>query len=406
MTKRITKILLHRLLPALAFTAAVVALTGCETTGAPHTQPTQSEAAKAQWNAARAAVLAGLAEDQFKTGNFEKSRYSVDQALLLDPHNPTLHLLSAKLAIEQNQLELAEHELDTARVLDLRNGEADYLSGVICQRWQKPDAALEFYTSACEKNPGELAYLLARAEMLAALNRRTEAIALLQERTTYFDHSATLRDAIGELLVQDHQYARAVEALREAAMLASDDESIRLHLAMACLLDQDLREAADLFTRLMRSPAFAARADVHLALGECYMQLSQARDARGEFDAAAGLDPTSTLAWLDLTKCALTLGDLRRAEVSVQRAQSIDPDSADAMLLLGYVRLKQERYPDAMAAFRTASTLDRTDPVSICMMGYVLEKTGRADQAAPYFAKALRLKPDDELASKLMAAVQ
>jgi hypothetical protein len=40
------------------------------------------------------------------------------------------------------------------------------------------------------------------------------------------------------------------------------------------------------------------------------------------------------------------------------------------------------------------------------MMGYVLEKTGRSDQASPFFAKALRLKPDDELAMKLMASIE
>jgi Tfp pilus assembly protein PilF len=416
MRREIINILKCRVLPAIAFAGVIVGVAGCVSTTTTTTSgltapaaskpPTQTEAATAEWNNARAAVLGGLAADQFKTGNFEKSRYTVDQAMRLDPSDANLHLLSAKLAIEQGELELAERELATARVLNPKNAEADYLSGVICQRWQKPDAAAEFYEIACEKNPAELAYVLARAEMMVSMDHRTEAIALLQEKMTYFEHSATIRDAVGELLVQDGQYSRAVDTLREASILNTDDLSVRTHLAMACFMDKQYRDAVDLFTRLMRDPTYDGRADIHLADGECLMQLNKLADARAEFEAACRLDPSSTEAWLGVAKAAMTGGDLRRAALSIERAQSIDPDSSDAMLMLGYLRLKQERFPESMAAFRTASTLDRSDPVALCMMGYVLEKTGRADQASSYFARALRLRPNDPLAMKLMASVE
>jgi Tfp pilus assembly protein PilF len=406
MRKTLQHILLNWLLPAAAFAMVIAAAAGCESDSIAPKPPTQKEAATAQWNDARASVLGGLADDQFKTGNFEKCRFTVDEALRLDPKNSDLHLLSAKLAIEQGELELAERELGTARDLDPKNAEADYLSGVICQRWQKPEAAAEFYETACEKNPAELAYVLARAEMLVAMDHRQDAIELLQEKMSYFEHSATIRDAVGELLVQEKQYPQAVETLREASVLASDDLAIRDHLAMACFLNNDYREAADLFTRLMRDPAYDAQAPIHLARGECFMQLDKITDARAEFEAACRLDPSSSQGWLGVAKTAMALGDQRRAELSIQRVQAVDPDSADAMLMLGYLRLKQERFPEAMAAFRVASTLDRSDPVPLCMIGYVLEKTGRGDQASPFFAKALRLKPNDELAMKLMASVE
>jgi tetratricopeptide (TPR) repeat protein len=397
--------LLRLLLPAAAFAAVIAAASGCASSTTPK-QPTQTEAATAEWNGARAAVLGGLADDQFKTGNFDKCRYTVDQAMLLDPKNPNLHLLSAKLGVEQGQLELAERELTIVRTLDPKNAQADYLSGVICQRWQKPEDAAAFYQSACDKNPAELAYVLARAEMLVSMDRRKEAIDLLQEKMTYFEHSATIRDAAGELLVQEGRYPEAVETLREASVLASDDLSIRNHLAMACFVNKDYREAADLFTRLMHEADYDGRADIHLAHAECLMQLDRTADARTEFEAACRLDPSSTQGWLGMAKAAMAMNDLRRAEISIERVRSIDPDSADGMLMLGYLRLKQQRYPEAMAAFRTASTLDRSDPVSLCMMGYVLEKTGRADQASPFFAKALRIAPNDPLAMKLMASIE
>jgi Flp pilus assembly protein TadD len=57
-----------------------------------------------------------------------------------------------------------------------------------------------------------------------------------------------------------------------------------------------------------------------------------------------------------------------------------------------------------MAQFQKAATLDRRDPVALCMIGYVLEKSGRREQAMKYYAAALKLRPGDELASKLMAS--
>jgi Flp pilus assembly protein TadD len=39
------------------------------------------------------------------------------------------------------------------------------------------------------------------------------------------------------------------------------------------------------------------------------------------------------------------------------------------------------------------------------MVGYTLQKLGRADEASRYYAKALKMKPGDEMARKLMASV-
>ena len=105
-----------------------------------------SESAKRQWNAARAGALAGLAKDQFESGSLDQARQSITEAIKLDPENARIRVLSAKLAIEQAQLEVAERELRLARQFDPKNPEADYLSGVVFQRWQKPDVAYEFYT--------------------------------------------------------------------------------------------------------------------------------------------------------------------------------------------------------------------------------------------------------------------
>ena len=84
-----------------------------------HTKkPTDKELATKRWSGARAAVLGQLAREQYESGNFDKSRLTLNEALRLNPDSGPLHLLSAKLAIEQGQLELADKELAAARRAD------------------------------------------------------------------------------------------------------------------------------------------------------------------------------------------------------------------------------------------------------------------------------------------------
>lgn len=369
-------------------------------------QPTASEAGKKQWNATRAAVLANLASDQFHNGDFERARQSINEALRMDGESAPIRVISARVAIEQAQLELAEKELKLARQFDPKNPEADYLSGVVYQRWQKPDVAYEFYTHACEKAPAELSYLMARAEMLVAMDRTGEALKMLEEKVIYFEHSATIRDAVGQLLMGQKKYIAAAESLKQASVLAPDDMGVREHLAMALFYSKQYPEAASQIERMVKTERFAKRSDLYATLGESLCELGKFREARDAFETASKLDPSTPGIWLGLGKSALELGDLRRADLSLKKALAMDPQSNEANLMLGYLRLRQQRLPEALAAFKKVSATDNADTTSLCMTGYVLQKLGRTDEAIQYYGKALKRNPSDELATKLMAGIE
>jgi superkiller protein 3 len=394
---------LFQVVSAIALCALIaIAAVGCNS----HDNGQNKEAAKKQWSAARAAILANLAKEQYENGTFDKARESIDSAIKLYPEAPGMHILSAKIAIEEGRLESADKSLAEARRLDPRNAEADYLSGVVCQRWQKIDQAAEFYRAATEKQPQELAYLLAQAEMMVALNRSDEALALLQNKVVYFEHSPVIRDAVGQLFMQKGKFDQAVDMFRQASVLATDDMSIRERLAMAYLRCKRYNDACETLSRVLKNEKFAQRGDLYLAMGEAQTQLGRPREARNSFDTATQFMPNDSSPWIALGKAALELGDVKRAEMSLRRAISIDAGNGEAYLLTGYVRLKQDKLDDALVAFRKASALDSNDTVSLCMIGYTLEKKGKSTEALKCYARALKLKPGDELATRLMAQVQ
>jgi Flp pilus assembly protein TadD len=395
----------HLSLVACLCLAGFTGLAGCSSAGQ-KASAEQKDLLKKQWAGARANVLGSLAKEQYENGNFDKCRQTLTDALKMDPESVALRVLSAKLAIEQGNLELADKELVLARRLDPKSAEADYLSGVVCQRWQRTQEALDYYRSASEKQSGELAYQMAQAEMLVAMGHSDEALALLQAKVVYFEYSATIRDAVGQLLMQKGKYAEAVEVLRQASILSSDDNTIREHLALAQFQNKQYRDAMDVLVRLVRDDKYLKRADLYLALGECQMQLGKPRDARDSFDTATQLAPNQAGAWVGLGKAALAVNDLRRAEMALKRSLAIEPASSEGNLLVGYVRMREGKVDEALSAFRKANALDNSDTVSLCMIGYALEKMGKSEEALRCYAKALKLKPGDDFATRLMAEVQ
>lgn len=394
---------------SLRHTLAVVCLmllplaAGC---GSSEKKPSEKELAQKRWAAARSNVMVKLAKDQYQNGDFDKSRSTVDEALRLSPENTQAHLVSARLYIEKGQLESAERELIAVRAITPNDGEAYYLSGIVMQRWQKHEKAYENYKIASEKSPAELAYVLAEAESLVTLDRPSDALALLQSRADYFEHSGTIRDAIGQLYMQQGKYPEAARCFRQASVLSEDEPAIKERLALALYKSGQYRESADLLVKLVAVEPYSKRADLFTMLGECQLAMGRARDARFNFESAGQLDEYSPVVWRGLGRAALESGDLQRAELSLKKSLKYDAERPETHLLLGYVYIRQSRTDDALRSFQQASQLDPRDTVALCMVGYVYEKAGKPEQASRYYARALQIRPSDEMARKLMAGIE
>lgn len=376
------------------------ATAGC---GSAEKKPSDKELAQKRWAGARANVMIGLAQDQYRSGEFEKARKTIDDSLRMSPESAAAHIMSGRLYIEQGQLEAAERELIAARKYSPNDGEPYYLSGVVMQRWQRHESALEMYKQASERSPAELAYVLAEAETWVALDKQTEALALLQAKADYFEHSSTIRDAIGQIYMQQARYVEAARAFRQAAVLADDEPSIKERLGLALARAKQWRDASDVLSKIVLLPAFAKRADLLCVLGDCQLNLAQARDARFNFEIASQLDPYSPAIWRGLGRAAMESGDPRRAELSLAKSVKFDPNQPETHLLLGYVQMQQQKFADAIKSFQMSASLDPKDTVSLCMIGYAYEKSGKPEAAASFYAKALRLRPEDEMARRLMA---
>ena len=387
-------------LAALGVAAAV----GCGGCSQQH-KPGRRQQARAQWNDARARVLLGLAEDQYAHGNTDDARKTADDALKLSAKIEGVYVLSAKLDIEAGTLQRATDSLAAAAALAPQDASVDYLAGVVAERWQRPQEALEHYQSAWRKNDGEPAYLLALGEALVGVKRYDDASALLTNKLQYFESSSPLRELLAQVYQAQGRYADAAEMFRRAASLAEDDPALRERQAMALTLAGDFADAAALLEQIAADPAAAKRVSVHLALGECRMQTGETAAARASFQRAARLDERCVPAWLGVAKAALALDEFDRADYAVARAAAANPsvaEAGDVALLDGYLRLKQGRVDEAETRFADAGRIDPKNATAAAMYGYCRQLRGDAAGAARCYRKALELDPTEPVAAELL----
>jgi tetratricopeptide (TPR) repeat protein len=411
---------MKRIILATFVGSALVLSAGCES-GAK--QASQRDASKAAWNNARAGVLGSLAQDQFKNGDLVRAEKTIGDAISLEPTSPALRIIAARIGIEQGRLEVARAQLNDARNLliaaqepagksrdrtepaPIDDAEINYLLGVIAQRWQRHEEALELYQAASVRRPDDLAYLLATAEQHVTVGRPDEAMRLLADRVVYFDTSPAIRDALGQLYEQSGRIDDAIDAYRQASVLDPTDESIRVRLTRALYQRGRSSEALSQAERLLQSDISDYRFELLLLVAECRLKLGQIPESRDAFEQASRIDSTHIGAWRGIARASIEQGDLRRASLALSKAEALGPNEPLTHMMIGLLRIQQGDHVGAMQAFRRASELDSTDPLARTMMGWIHQRAGRSEEAVRFYGEALVADPKDALARRLLADV-
>ena len=203
----------------------------------------------ARWNGARASVLFSLAKDQYKTGNFDKCRKTRRRRAEARPaERAAPHPLGQARHRAGPARAGRAASWTIARKLAPNDAEADYLSGVVYQRWQKPrDGLRVLHRRRRTRRPASWRTCWRRREMLVALDRSDEALTLLQDKVVVLReqrrHPRRGRAAARSQTGQATTRPSTCSARR--AILATDDCSIREHLGLALFYAKQYREAAD-----------------------------------------------------------------------------------------------------------------------------------------------------------------
>ena len=360
----------------------------------------QKQNALKRWNKSRVMVMHQLAEQQYKAGDFAKAKETLAEALALDGEFPAIHLLMGRTLLEEGALGGAKRHLQAAAALTPDDPDPYYYQGIVHQRWEEWDTALEMYRTAWKKDGKREAYLVAVIDTMVTTGQTQEALSLIENKLPRFSDSVVLRVAAAEILVREQEYSQAKEYYGEASGLAPENVSVRRGLALAAYWAGDLATALPLLRELTDAPDDVPSA-LFTALGDCYLQMGRPLDARYCFEKVTKGSPGDAHAWVNLGKSALALEDLERARWAGRRALVLAPDSLEARMILGYVAHRQQRYADAINVFAEIMRRSKRDPLIYCLIGQSYDAAGDKNTASRFYARALKIDPSHPLAREL-----
>lgn len=388
----------------LTIGSVILLLSGCASQSTNHQQAV--DAGNRRWHSYRSSLMMQMAQQQFDTGDLEQAEKTVVEALDIDSRNPGLYVLGGRIELERGHLERAYRLLDRAVEYDPTTAEGYYYQGVILQRWQKYEAALIKYQNAYENRTDSPSYLMAIAEMLVSLDRSKEALELLTTKAAYFDQNAGIRMSIAQIHLVHRQYDLAAKYFLQATLLKPDDWALVEELASAQLSAGQIDKAILNLERLLRQSELAQRTDLQGLLGSAYQRAGKLAQAKVVFVKLSRQEPGDSRTWLKLGEVCLAMDDLAGAQLAAQRVTALSPQWPESHLLIGLIEQKQNRHETALASFTKAAELSPDNATPWIMRGMTLEKLGRQIEAANAYARALKCKPDDDRAKRLLANVQ
>ncbi|MBL8746564.1 MAG: tetratricopeptide repeat protein [Phycisphaerae bacterium] len=376
---------------------------GCQSGHGQHTAEFKEQATQ-RMNGVKAATSFDMAQQQFLSGDLEKSLASIEQSIALNDKVARSHVLRGRVLIEMGRLEAALTSFNNAIALDEKNADAHYYSGIVYERFSNFDDAMQAYQRAAACDPTNPQFPIAAAEMLIDQERFDEAEAALTPAHSTFQHNAGIRQTLGHIASLRGNHERAAQYFGEAALLAPSDPSILEDQARSFMTLGRFGEAESTLRRLLAKQGGAARNDLQHLRARALMALDQPVEAR-EVLVKITSDATSSAdaaVWIDLGNVALMLKDGYRLREAGQRLMAMTPRSAEGYLFMALWQRDSGKLDAAAKTLERAVALAPNDPMPALLRGMILADMGQSTAARQAFAEALRRDPTNQEAQRLM----
>ena len=381
---------LARFVPPAALLLLVLPAVGCTT----HAQ--RRVQAEQHWKQVRADMKYQLAKQQFERGQIEAAVDTVNEALAIDGTSAAPFLLLAYCHLEQGKLASARQAVAQARHCAPASGEVEYTLGIIAERTDQMERALEHYRRARVQDEDVVDYLVAEAECLGVLGYPEEALALVFENTDGFDSDGTLEMLCAQLhlLIGDretaiHDLRLAMERSGCGAALGEGPGGCDLLIEQyGRLLSQTGRyvEAVGLLRPYVEAREEVS-ASVVTALCTGYLATNRPEPARRLLRDELRRHPGNAQGWMLLVQAAAATGDWMTARRGTDQLERLAPHGAQAHLLRGFVCWKQDDLLQAQEALQRALHIDPGDALAHRLIARVLEDLDRRGVPHPLRSK-------------------
>ena len=307
------------------------------------------------------------------------------------------------------------------------NGQLIFGKALLLQQDGNTEGAL----ALLEDNPpqeGEIAPILLRARLLAALDRGSEAMPLLEKNLKKIPDDKRLRLTYARMLVEQNRMDDAKVQFAILVQQYPDDDELRYSLALVCLEGKAWDEAYNYLQQLVERgshvdsahlnlgriaeergdpqaaldeyaqvgigtdylPAQLRQADILIANGradEASRRLAEARDAQPDYAIQLYLIEAETLANNDKTQSAWLV---------LQNAIKQNPDDLNLLYTRSMLAEKRNDLMQMEKDLRAILAREPDNAMALNALGYTLsDRTNRFEEARVLIERAHRINPED-----------
>lgn len=320
------------------------------------------------------------------------------QALETDPARGEYWLSYIDSLFRAGQLDAARQIMAMARQSGLHGKDVDALENRLNNDAPAQDAqsAPPESNSPSKGNPKQGKHpSRQQIDALVALfnqARYREAEIAAREMTVQFPSNSFGWATLGVVLQQMGHNEEALPALKKAVALAPKDAQAHSNLGNTLSYLGRLDEAVASFRRAIQIDKNFAEA--HLNLGATLHELGRFDEAAASYRQAIRLKPGLADAHFNLGNTLKSLNRFEEAEGCYRTTLQLSPNHADASSNLGVVLQSEGRLEEAESVLRQSLTIRQNSVESWSNLGSVLHDMGRLEEARQAYERALQLKPE------------
>ncbi|MAD19327.1 MAG: hypothetical protein CMJ52_03785 [Planctomycetaceae bacterium] len=364
------------------------------------------KAAVSRFDAIRSRVDFDQADQAFRAGDLISAKRHLDVAISKVDDDPAYWVLLGRVYLENGSLGDAAKSFDRAHEIDPRNADACYFQGIVDQRLDRANEAVDHYLSALEIAEENAGMLVAAVDTLIGEERFEDAERLLKDKGGAFRETAAIHHLAGRVAMFQENWGDAVDHLDRAVLLDDEDQWMLEDLARAQLGAHRTSDCLETIKRLEGIVTDRVEERELLRLrGRCLVDGGRLREAREVFLDFTNLNPEDVAGWIEFGLVCLEVGDHRRVVKCGQRLVVLGPDRFEGYFLLGQAALEERSFDDAITLFGRASEIapDRDEPR--LALGMACELAGRYAEAYRAFAELAERNPTDPRVRKLLTGV-
>src|SRR4051812_44858560 len=277
--------------------------------------------------------------------------------------------------------------------------------GELYDQQGSPKLALEFANKALRHNARFVPALLLQAKAYMQMGELDNAADKLIRLLAYQPSSAAVLERLAVVRIAQKQYRAAEEHLESALQTSPTYGPALLDLVRLYALQKQPGRILDRVQKqLRRAPN---ESNLYEILGGVHLDRQDYTQAEQAFSTALKLNPSATVALLQLSRLYATQGRTSEAIASSNRLVELHPDYLPGYVLLGSL---YERSGDVSGAERTyRAVLQREEdyaPALNNLAWLYCESGGNLDMALNFAQKAKARLPDDPAVSDTLAWIE